>query len=189
MKVGNKMIYSPEKGEIIQIHSYKHNGSIHRIWEKTVVLKGSPHTIVIGANDRTLVREADGRMWLTREPAICYFHAHYWFNIIGMIRKDGIHYYCNISSPFAFDTEALKYIDYDLDIKVFPDMSYILLDEDEYAYHKRDMNYPEAMDRILRNNIHKLIEWIQERRGPFASDFVSTWYARFQEMKQKDIRK
>ena len=36
-----------------------------------------------------------------------------------MIRDNGISYYCNLASPFVLDKEALKYIDYDLDVKVF----------------------------------------------------------------------
>lgn len=61
----------PREGKIIQIHSYKHNGMIHRIWNETIVLKGTP-SYVIGGNDKTLVMEADGRTWVTREPAICF---------------------------------------------------------------------------------------------------------------------
>ena len=36
-----------------------------------------------------------------------------------MIRDNGVSYYCNLASPFHIDQEALKYIDYDLDVKVF----------------------------------------------------------------------
>lgn len=166
------------EGETIQIHSYKHNGHIHRIWEETTVLKGT-NTVVIGGNDRTMVTESDGRTWITREPAICYYHSQYWFNILGMLREDGIHYYCNLSSPFVFDDEALKYIDYDLDIKVFPDMTYVLLDEDEYEEHRKLMGYPDVIDKILKANMEKLIDWIRQKKGPFAPDFVDQWYERF----------
>ena len=31
----------PVEGENIQIHSYKHNGNIHRVWEETRVLKAN----------------------------------------------------------------------------------------------------------------------------------------------------
>ena len=168
----------PKEGDIIQIHSYKHNGCIHRVWEETTVLKGSQNCI-IGGNDRKTVTEADGRTWITREPAICYFHARHWFNVIGMIRGDGIYYYCNISSPFVWDNEALKYIDYDLDIKVFPDMTYTLLDEDEYERHKKSMKYPQVIDRILKNNVNKLIYWIRGRKGPFSPEFIDQWYERY----------
>ncbi|QFT88049.1 hypothetical protein FIU87_05205 [Bacillus sp. THAF10] len=168
----------PKEGESIQIHSYKHNGKIHRVWEETTVLKGTQN-LVIGGNDKTIVTESDGRTWITREPAICYFHGKHWFNIIGMIREDGVYYYCNISSPFIADNEALKYIDYDLDIKVFPDMTFILLDEDEYEKHRKEMNYPTVIDKILRNNVDTLISWIRQRKGPFAPDFIDIWYERY----------
>ena len=57
---------------------------------------------------------------MTREPAIVYFHKKYWFNIIAMIREKGFRI-TQSASPYVLDDEALKYIDYDLDIKVFPD--------------------------------------------------------------------
>ena len=43
--------------------------------------------MIIGGNDHTLVTESDGRTWITREPAIVYFHSEYWFNVICMFRK------------------------------------------------------------------------------------------------------
>lgn len=175
----------PKEGETIQVHSYKHDGNIHRVWQETTVLKGT-RTIIIGGNERTLVTEADGRTWVTREPSICYFHAEYWFNIICMLREDGVYYYINMSSPFVYNNKTLKYIDYDLDVKVFPDMSYMILDEDEYEDHKKQMDYPDAINQILYNNLDKLLSWIKQRRGPFAPDFIQAWTARYEF--QKNIR-
>lgn len=169
---------APEIGSKIEIHSYKHNGKLHRVWAESLVLKGT-ETVIIGANDKTLVTEGDGRTWITREPAITYFHSKYWFNVIGMLRDDGIYYYCNISSPFVYDEEALKYIDYDLDVKIYPDMTYVLLDEDEYEDHKKQMNYPHVLDRILHRNIEYLLRWLRQRKGPFTPGFVDQWYERF----------
>lgn len=168
----------PHAGDKIEIQSYKHDGTLHRTWEETTVLKGTS-SVVIGGNDRIIVTESDGRQWRTREPAIVYFSSHKWFNIICMIREDGTHYYCNLGSPFTWDSEALKYIDYDLDVKVFPDWSYKLLDEDEYSLHRRKMNYPQKLDRILRHHVDELIFWIENRQGPFQSEFVDKWYERF----------
>ncbi|MBM7707418.1 DUF402 domain-containing protein [Chryseomicrobium aureum] len=176
----------PVEGEMIQIHSYKHNGNIHRVWHETMVLKGTKN-IVIAANDRTLVTESDGRTWVTREPSICYYHAEYWFNIICMLREDGVYYYINLSSPFVYEDKMLKYIDYDLDMKVFPDQSYTLLDEDEYEQHKKEMDYPDEIDIILKRTIQTLKNWIQQRKGPFAPDFIDAWTARYQ--LHKEIRK
>ena len=167
-------------GKKILIHGYKHNGKIHRCWSKGLVLQETDdHYIVI--NNRTLVTESDGRMWHTREPAIWYMPKHKWYNVICMIRKTGVYYYCNIASPTLYDGEALKYIDYDLDLKVFPDYKYKILDEEEYRQHKAIMNYGEQLDRILNEQLDVLIQMAMNMSGPFRPGFAEHWYHIYQE--------
>ena len=174
----------PKEGEFVSIQSYKHDGKLHRTWRDTMVLKTSEHSI-IGVNDHTLVTESDGRRWVTREPAIVYFHKKYWFNIIAMIREKGVSYYCNLASPFLLDEEALKYIDYDLDIKVFPDGEKRLLDVDEYKLHSKIMHYPQDIDFILKENVKILVDWINNGKGPFSDSYVDIWYNRYKQLSQK----
>jgi protein associated with RNAse G/E len=71
-----------------------------------------------------------------------------------------------------------------LDVKVFPDMSYTLLDEDEYEAHRKEMGYPEVIDKILYRNLDKLYSWIKQRKGPFAPDFINVWTSRHHFHKQ-----
>lgn len=169
----------PLKGEEILIHCYKHDGSVHRCWNKGFVLEETDsHFIVV--NNRTLVIESDGRKWHTREPAICYFPKDRWFNVICMIRKNGVHFYCNIASPTLYDGEALKYIDYDLDLKVFPDYKYKILDEEEYKMHKEQMGYSEEIDRILHDELDALINMEMNMEGPFRPGFAEYWYEIYQ---------
>ena len=40
----------PIEGDTIQIHSYKHNVIIHRVWQETMVLKATKN-IIIGSNE------------------------------------------------------------------------------------------------------------------------------------------
>ncbi|MCL1948678.1 MAG: DUF402 domain-containing protein [Turicibacter sp.] len=165
----------PEIGQTVEIHSYKHNTKIHRIWNEMMVLEASEE-VIIGSNHKTLVMEADGRTWYTREPAVWYFYGKYWFNVLCMLRKDGIYYYCNLSSPCIYDEKALKYIDYDLDIKIFPDMSYKILDEDEYKKHVREMRYSSEVQDIIKSQLDVLLEMISKRKGPFSPGFAEHWY-------------
>ncbi|HFZ9811455.1 TPA: DUF402 domain-containing protein [Streptococcus agalactiae] len=174
----------PKEGDFITIQSYKHDGSLHRTWRDTMVLKTTENAL-IGVNDHTLVTENDGRRWVTREPAIVYFHKKYWFNIIAMIRETGVSYYCNLASPYILDPEALKYIDYDLDVKVFADGEKRLLDVDEYEQHKAQMNYPTDIDYILKENVKILVEWINENKGPLSSSYINIWYKRYLELKKR----
>ena len=170
-------------GKKVLIHCYKHDGCIHRCWSKGFILdENDDHFIAI--NNRTLVTEADGRMWHTREPAICYFPKKKWYNVICMIRKTGVYYYCNIASPTLYDGEALKYIDYDLDLKVFPDGNYRVLDEEEYRQHAKQMNYSKELDKILKKQLDILINLASKRAGPFDEDFTKHWYHIYEDLTQ-----
>ena len=169
---------NPREGEFITVKSYKHDGSLHRTWRDSMILKTRDQAI-IACNDHTLVTESDGRRWLTREPALLYYHKHYWFNVVTMIRQKGISYYCNLASPYVLDAEALKYIDYDLDIKIFPDGEKRLLDVDEYELHRRQMHYSKEIDQILKVNVEILVDWINNKKGPFSPEYVDLWYERY----------
>ena len=175
----------PKEGDYITIKSYKHDGSLHRVWRDTMVLKTTENAL-IGCNEHTLVIESDGRRWRTREPALVYFHEEFWFNIVTMIRQKGVSYYCNLASPFLIDEEGAKYIDYDLDVKIFPDGEKRLLDVDEYEIHGIKYNYPKEIDSILNENVNTLVSWIREERGPFSEEYVELWYNRYKELTGKE---
>ncbi len=169
----------------IQIQSYKHDESLHRIWEKaTVVDQNDDHIVVV--NRRTKVIEANGRFWHTREPSVTWFFKEKWFNIIGIIKKDEIHYYCNIASPYLLDDEGLKYIDYDLDVKVLDDFSYNVLDRNEYNRHQAKMNYSPKLKKVLEKELKILKKMVEDRVPPFEHQIVKEYYNKYLEDYQND---
>ena len=153
-------------GKRYEIHGYKHDGNIHRIWDEAVLIEIHDDYLVFG-NERTKVTESDGRVWKTKEPAVLFFYYNNWYNIIRQYKKDGIYYYCNIASPFIIEEDTIKYIDYDLDLRVFPDGSFKVLDRGEYKYHKKLMNYPETIDKILKSELSNLIDIVRKKAIPF----------------------
>lgn len=171
---------NPKRGDIIQIHSYKHNKDLHRIWEKVKILH-IDEDIIIAGNNKTKVIETDGKIWTTKEPAICYFFKKKWFNVIGMLKKDGIHYYSNIASPAIWDGEAIKYIDYDLDIMLFPNGNYKVLDKKEYDIHKEEMNYSKDLKTVIEGQLEILKNYINNKKTPFEDEFIKKWYKIYKE--------
>jgi len=171
------------KGDNLTIHSYKHNGSIHRAWDEAVFLEETKDYVVFG-NNQTLVTEADGRTWKTKEPAIIFFYKHKWFNVICQFKEDGIYYYCNMASPYIIEDDTIKYIDYDLDLRVFADESYKVLDKSEYKYHKEKMEYPEEIDVILKRELNELIKTVEGKKGPFDRAFVSQKLDEYKKIKK-----
>lgn len=162
----------------VYIQSYKHDGSLHRTWAKGFVIEANARRIVAVTN-RTLVSESDGRKWVTREPAVCFFYPDKWYNVICMIRKTGIHYYCNLASPSLYDGEAIKNIDYDLDVKVSPSGKVTILDEDEYALHSRRMHYSAKLDKAIHKEMEQLLKVIHTKQSPFNEEEIHELYERY----------
>ena len=73
------------KGQRTDIHSYKHNEIIHRVWRNTLIIENSNNLLVTAHKKR--VFEQSGRSWFTKEPAVCYFYKDLWFNIIVMFKR------------------------------------------------------------------------------------------------------
>lgn len=169
-------------GDAVQIHSYKHNKTLHRIWRSATVIKQTEDYLILG-NYKTRVIEHDGRNWMTKEPAICYFFKDHWFNVIGMLKPDGIYYYCNLSSPYLYDEEAVKYIDYDLDVRVSRDGTYKMLDEDEYLKHQVKYRYSEDIKKIIDQELKILIQMIEDKVEPFNDEFINGCYDTFKTLK------
>lgn len=171
----------PDVGTEVYIQSYKHNGSLHRTWCKGFVLESDEDRYVVVTN-KAWVIEGDGRKWFTREPAVCFFWTRRWYNVIAMLRKSGIYYYCNLASPSLYDGEAIKNIDYDLDIKLYPDLSYQILDENEYNLHAREMRYPNKVRSIVERSVNLLIDEMDSANDPFNQECIEKYYRMYQEM-------
>ena len=174
-------------GDNFQIQCYKHNAKIHRSWSEAVILDIKKDYIVLG-NNRALVIEADGRTRRTREPAIMYFFKNRWYNIIAQLKQDGISYYCNIASPYIIEDKTIKYIDYDLDLRIYASGEYKILDRMEYKYHKKIMNYSDDLDRAVKNGMDELIKLYQSPNKIFDTDENMKYYEEYQKVK-KDEKK
>ena len=169
-------------GDKLQIQCYKHNGKIHRAWDEAVVLDFKKDYIVF-ANNRTQVTEAEGNVWKTKEPAIMYFFKDKWFNVIAQLKKDGVYYYCNIASPFIIEEGTIKYIDYDLDLRIFPSGEYKILDKGEYKYHKRIMNYSDELDLVINHAMEELISYFNSKYIVFDKDRNYGYYDEYNSIK------
>ena len=165
-------------GDVYEIHCYKHNGKIDRICDGAMILDITDDYIVCG-NYRTNLTESDGKSHRTKETAIIFFYKKRWFNVLAQLKKYGLFYYCNIASPFIIDENIIKYIDYDLDLRVFPDGSFKILDKNEYKYHSKLMHYPKEIDEILKYELSNLIDMERKGESPFDKEVIDMYYEKF----------
>lgn len=166
------------KDKWIMIQAYKHNGEFHREWSHGYVLEDNSDYFVV-ASIRAAVIESDGRKWHTKEPAMFILSKKEWFNVIAMLKEDGVCFYVNIASPTIYDNGFLKYIDYDLDIKLYGDGSTKLLDVSEYHKHAKEQNYPDEIRKILSKSVDHTYELIKQKEYPFISEDIQKYYRDF----------
>jgi protein associated with RNAse G/E len=87
----------------------------------------------------TAVFERDGRDlgYVRFEKGDVFYEWYYfdrWYNVFQVYSKDGAlkGWYCNITKPAVVAGDELTFVDLALDLWVWPDMSYLVLDEDEF---------------------------------------------------------
>ncbi len=172
------------QGDIYNIHGYKHNEELYKIWDETIYLDQTNDYYVF-ANNKIKVTEKDGRSWKTKEPAIIFYFKKRWFNVIAQLKKNGIYYYCNMSSPVIIENNTIKFIDYDLDLRIFPDGTYKILDKSEYEYHKTKMRYSKDLDTIIKYELNSLINMYKNNELPFNSDLIKYYKEKYDNYKTK----
>jgi uncharacterized protein len=120
--------------QIVTITKYKF-GKIRPFSYQGRVVEGTPERVVIEAffnvNDKVfpgiVLRKGD-----------CFIETYYskrWYNIFEIYDVDsGLlkGWYCNIAQPAVFELDGIWFIDMELDLLVYPDRTWLVLDEDEF---------------------------------------------------------
>lgn len=79
--------------------------------------------------------------------------------------------------------EGIKYIDYDLDVKLFPNGDILVLDRDEYDFNIKNLNYSEEIKSIIETNLKMVLKKIDNKEEPFNKESIMKW---FEYSKQKE---
>ena len=154
------------------IYAYKHDGSFHRFWSNQKNIKKTKDYCIVSSTKGSKVHESSGYYWFSQEPAVTYFSYRHWFNIIVMFKKTEVIYYCNLATPAVFESNSLKYIDYDIDVKYYTNTKKIkVLDKNEYKINKRKYKYDQWIEDKIEEELQTLIYWIKNEIGPFSHKF------------------
>ncbi|BFH66431.1 UPF0374 protein [Paenibacillus dendritiformis] len=172
-----------ERYEKALVKSFKHDGHLHRMWLENWIVPSSlvhPEHAAEGMfvliNSQTPIREADGKQWNSKIPAVTFLIPKQWFNVVALIEDHGIRYYCNIASPPYRTDNIFTYIDYDLDVIQMPGGQVNVVDQDEYEQNRHVYHYPDLVERKITAGLDAVLERIGHRRPPFWDDEVRRYY-------------
>ena len=153
----------------ITVRVLKYDGAEHRHWNATIARR-SGSLIVLDAEfefdvEHNLLGNI-GRGTRTIE----YYWLDRWYNIFQFLKPDGTTrlFYCNVNMPPEHSPRILSYIDLDIDILVQPDLSYAVLDLDEFAANAARYGYPEDIRKQAHRAVADLISMIETSQFPFA---------------------
>ncbi|MDX6385092.1 MAG: uncharacterized protein QOK48_2665 [Blastocatellia bacterium] len=155
--------------EQITVRVLKYDGSESRCWQ-TSLSRHEGGLIVLDAQF-----EADVQHELLGEigrgtRTIEYYWLDRWYNVFRFLKpnQETRLFYCNVNTPPVMSEGTLTYIDLDIDVLVQPDLSYQILDLEEFEENSARYEYPEPVKAMAHAAVDDLISLIEGRRFPFA---------------------
>jgi uncharacterized protein len=159
-------------GEEITVRSLKHGGRPHREWRARVeTIDGT--LVVLDAFFAEEVRHPVLGTIAAGTPSKEFFWTDRWYSVFRFGAPSGgvLNFYCNVNTPARLEGDALYFTDLDVDVLVRPDLTYTILDEDEFERHSEVYSYPPEFRVRARGALDELVSLIEGGRFPF--DFNS----------------
>lgn len=157
-----------EHNPTVQINSRKFDGSLHRRWQAELLERTDSLLTFVGVFEEQVEHPLLG---VIRRDTVSY--EFYWlnrgYNIFRFHEPEGglRNFYCNIILPPVFESNILDYVDLDIDVVVWKDFSYQILDTDEFETNAEIFGYPEALRADVNKNLEEVVTLIERKSFPF----------------------
>lgn len=153
----------------ITMKAYKYNNKLHYESAMQLVEKHAHLKILYGAPKRTLKHYTRGKEFVFDEQSLEFYFNNRWYTVACVIDLEGVvnYYYCNIALPCFFTENEVGFVDLDLDVIIQSDMSYEVVDRDEFEEHKVLFGYPRDLIENTEKALQELIRDIETRKFPF----------------------
>jgi uncharacterized protein len=160
------MIMEPDS---ITVRVLKHDGVEYRRWNAHIAARNDSLIVLDAEFDVDVTHDLLGKIQRGTRT-VEYYWFDRWYNIFRFLNGDGETrlYYCNINTPPAVEGGVLTYVDLDIDILVQPDMTYQVLDLEEFALNVERYGYSEEEKQQAQAAVDELISMIRTRQFPFA---------------------
>jgi protein associated with RNAse G/E len=158
-----------KQGEEITVRSLKHGGRPHRVWRARL----ETHEGSLIVLDAFFAEEVRHPILGTIEAGTLskeFFWTDRWYSVFRFGAPTGgglLNFYCNVNTPARLETGTLYFTDLDMDVLVKPDLSYSILDEDEFEKHAELYSYPPEYRVRAREALDELVSRIEGRQFPF----------------------
>lgn len=158
----------PESKEIITINSRKFDGEIHRSWKAELIGRKDTLLELVGIFEFEVNHPHLG---FIRRGTISYeyYWLDRWYNVFRFHEPEGDlrNFYCNLNLPPAFNNGVLDYVDLEIDVLVWKDFGFEILDRKEFEEKAAKFNFSTDLKKETEKNLAELLEIIKVRQFPF----------------------
>jgi len=154
--------------EQITVRVLKYDGTEYRRWNARIVRTVDSLIVLEGEF------ESDVRHHLLGEirrgtQTIEYYWLNRWYNVFRFLDDDGETrlFYCNVNVPPTLEDGVLRYVDLDIDILAQPNLSYQVLDLEEFEANAARYDYSPEVKTRAHAAVDELKIMIETRQFPF----------------------
>ena len=157
------------EGAAITVRVLKYDGAEYRLWNARLARREGSLIVLDAAIEFDVRHHLLGDIQRGTRT-IEYYWLDRWYNVfrfLGDDRRTRL-YYCNVNMPPAFANDVLTYIDLDIDVLVEPNLSYQVLDLEEFAANAARYGYSEEIKLQAHAAVEELISLIEKCEFPFG---------------------
>ena len=154
--------------DTIVVSVLKYDGREHRRWPARVAKTEDTLLVLDAVFDEEIEHDLLGTI-ASGTISTEYYWLDRWYNVFRFSDPDRElkNFYCNVNTPPEFDGRVLSYIDLDIDVLVALDLTYKILDVDDFEENARRYGYPEEIQANARRALSQLTGLIETKSFPF----------------------
>lgn len=160
---------------MITVNSRKMDGTIRRSWNCELIEEMDSLLVFVGKFEDDVHHPDLGHI---RAGTVSYeyYWLDRWYSIFRFHEPSGSfrNFYCNLNMPPSFSDGVLDYVDLDIDVVVWPDLSYKVLDRDDYEGNAVRFGYSEEVKEKVEDTLKELLELVETRKLPNLPDEFAT---------------
>lgn len=158
------------------IYATNYDGSPH--WQHPAWLVSATDALIVTRTEPGLEVAHERGVWVDPFRTRGYYWPDRFYNVIRLEepgrgsappRLNG--FYCNVATPPEFDGETLRYIDLQLDVRVFAEpqggLTPVILDEEEFELACRRYGYSDTLIARARGAVREVLDLVEGRAFPF----------------------
>ena len=158
-----------DQNKIVTVNSRKFDGKIHRSWKAEFIGRKDSLLTFVGEFESEVKHSHLG---VIRRGTMSYefYWLERWYNIFRFHEPNGDlrNFYCNINMPPTFEKGILDYVDLDIDVLVWKDYSFEILDLDEFEENSIKFKYSLEIHDKVQKALEELKRMIEKKSFPFG---------------------